>query len=198
MTLNREQNPPPERISIRCPRCGDQAVFAFGRHAYVDDRPTRVALGKRASCQTFTTTLEGEKRHVVVFHALLAPEGEAPPFEGTSLAKVGWDRDGTRPRKHEGMTLGAFACGVCLTTKAHALTWPSDAFYVCAVQGQTLWTWTRDECLALRDFVAATDDGRAMMPERLGLRQLPPDLLEGSGRDELVKRLDALLDAGAF
>ena len=191
MTFSREQNPPPDRIAIRCPRCGDQAVFAFGAYAYVDDRNARLALGKLSSCQTFTTKLDGEKRHIV------GGEG-APAFEGTSLAKIGWDRDGSRPRKREGMQLGAFACSVCLTEKVHTLTWPSDAFYVCAVQGETVWSWTRDECLALRDYVAGGDEARASMPERLGLRQLPPNLLEGSGRDDLVKRLDALLDAGEF
>lgn len=198
MTLHREQNPPPARIAIRCPRCGDQAVFAFGTFAYVDDRPARVALSKLPFCQAFTTTLEGAKRFVIVFHELLAPSGTAPPFEGTSLAKVGWDRDGARPRSREGINLGAFACGVCLTTKSHALTWPSDAFYVCAVRGVTVWSWTREECAALRNYVAASADERATTQERLGLRQLPPDLLEGDSRDDLVKRLDASLDAGEF
>lgn len=197
MPLGREQSPPPDRIAIRCPSCGDQAVFAFGRYAYVDDRSSRVALGKQPYCQTFTTKLDGQKRHVVVFHALLAPE-DAPTFEGTSLAKAGWDRDGAKPRRREGMDQGAFVCSSCLAARAHTLTWPSDAFYVCAVRGETLWTWTRDECLALRDYAAASEEGRATMPDRLGLRQLPPDLLAGSGRDEVVKRLDALLDAGTF
>lgn len=197
MILPHQWNPPPERIAIRCPSCGDQAVFVFGRFAYVDDRPQRVVLTRHPACQTFPTTASGAKRHVVVHHPLLDPENEAG-FTGKSLSEGGWERDGAHPRMREGTSLGSFACPVCLAGKAHVLTWPSDAFYVCTVRGVTLWTWTQEQCRLLRTFVAALPGERELVAGPLDLRHVPEDFLEGSAQAEVVKRLDRLLDAGDY
>jgi hypothetical protein len=188
-------NPPPERIAIRCPDCGERATFEFGTFANVDDKATRNALYGNDACETFGVKQGGQKRVVVVHHALLDPENKAD-FHGISLSQGGWSEDGKRPPGREGTRLGSFTCDVCLLTKRHALTWPSDAYYVCTAQGHVIWAWTEEQWKLLRAYASASEEERPSYAENAYVHHVPPDLLSGKPLVDFIRRIDRLLEAG--
>ena len=65
-----------------------------------------------------------------------------------------------------------------------------DAYYRWDAPGRTLWAWSAEHAVALRDYLASEDRNRATYGEFQGfLRKLPKEFLTAKVRDEAVKRI---------
>jgi len=96
----------------------------------------------------------------------------------------GWDSWGTSGVR------GVVKCEHCHLIAAHDLSWPEDAYYRWEIRGHTLWAWSAEHAVALRDYLASEDRDRAAYGEFEGtLRRLPKDFLTAKVRDEAVKRI---------
>jgi len=169
MTDLNKYNPYPESFTITCPRCGGPAEFRFaftivGRHG-----PPPPPAWPGAAVTTWG------KWSVVQHDPALYP-WKAPP-RGFARSD-----DGIR------------ACLRCGGRFAHTLSWPSDAYFHCEVRGKTLWAWSAEQVVVLRDFLASSDRDPARYPgHSLFLRHIPPHFTSAKNREAAVAQLEKLL-----
>jgi len=70
--------------------------------------------------------------------------------------------------------------------------WPDDAYYQWDIRGRTLWAWSAEHALVLRDYLRSNDRDPEKYGEYAGaLRHMPKDFLTAKVRDEAVKRISA-------
>jgi hypothetical protein len=164
-------------ISIRCPKCGDEACLS--------DAYSR-ASGAQARALAADPNVTGVWVHGQYF-VIHAPR------------LLSWDEISTHRKR--GQVWGICRCGACGYHAAHQLQWPTDAYYTASIRGRTLWAWTRDHVVALRNFVASERRHRRELDDlpygiARYVKRIPAEILFAKNRAEVVKKLDRLLADG--
>lgn len=176
-----QYDPTPERLEIRCPKCGAPARFGFGRRRYVDSRALRAELALHPAYELdIRVEWANNHRTIATYYPDLDPLQTGPlvmPERGT------W-RHSRR---------GSVHCGACGFRTRHRLCWPDDAVYTCEVRGKTLWAWTRDHAVTLRNFIASPHRDRRQFRHSLFLMHVPSHFLKAKHRAEALKKLERLL-----
>ena len=161
--------------TIRCPRCHSQASF---------DTPFTFLRGKEADKVKDKANVRGFQYGGGF---VIEKYPKEFPWRSPENARrlFGQIRD----------IWGVCSCPACTFRAKHLLDWPSDAYYTTNVRGQALWAWTREEVVALRDFIASRDRkylGTARQHFWF-LRHVPNHFIEVKHRTEVLKKLERLL-----
>lgn len=87
--------------------------------------------------------------------------------------------------------LGIFACPACGQVRRHILEWPAEAYFTCAVRGETLWAWNREHLLQIRDFIQK--EHRPARGTRGWIGSIPTHFLLARNREAAIKAIDRTL-----
>lgn len=195
MTGRYEWNPMPHVVDVRCPECGEPAVFEFAEV---------VRIARRVDIPFFEESdlfvyrkFEGywaqEKWHGAVYYALL----HGPPETTIRDLPDGYQpSDWNHPKylyRSHGPTEGAVACAGCGLRRRHELEWPADARYQVEYRGDILWAFHRESARELRQYIASDDRKREGYRWEAFLRHVPTVFLTAKAREAVVKRLDRIL-----
>ena len=175
----------PDEIEIRCPRCDGPAVFRFAVAAYVDSKVERAEVADHSAYDLETTVQWANNRRSVAVYYPDLDLSKTLSFEGAGLARYYF-----REFADRGMCL----CRSCGHRDRHRLRWPEEAVYSCQVRGKTLWAWTREHTVVLRDYIASTVRDRPKFRHRFFLMRVPSHFLSAKHRDEATRKLDRLLE----
>lgn len=166
-------------LHVRCPRCGKRAVF---------EQPFDF-LGEQPRDELRPTHQWGGWYVVEKYPQVLA---WTPPrtSEQVLYRWPGLDSFGTSRVR------GVVKCEECHLIAAHELAWPEDAFYRWDIRGHTLWAWSAEHAVAIRNYLASDHRDPASHSEFEGaLRHLPKELLTAKVRDAAVERISRSLSA---
>jgi len=96
---------------------------------------------------------------------------------------------------------GVASCVSCGFSGVHSLDWPSDAWFQTEVGGTLLWALDSAMLEEIRRFIAGTDD-RAEIRRggdyAAALHRLPAELLKAGRREEVLRKIDRLLEGEAI
>jgi hypothetical protein len=160
-------------LHVLCPRCGKRAVFEQP-FDFLTEQP-RDEL--RPTHQWGGWYVVEKYPHVLAW---------VPPKQSQQVLywRAGLESLGASSVR------GVLKCEQCHLVAPHDLAWPDDAYYRWDVRGHTLWAWSAEHAVALRDYLASEDRDRARYGEFAGfLRELPKEFLTAKVRDEAVKRI---------
>ena len=89
---------------------------------------------------------------------------------------------------------GVVKCEHCHLIGVHDLAWPRDAYYQWEIRGHTLWAWSSEHAVVLRDYIGSDDRDASRYGEYAhALRHLPKEFLTAKVRSEAVKRISQSL-----
>jgi hypothetical protein len=89
---------------------------------------------------------------------------------------------------------GVVKCEHCHLVDAHDLAWPEDAYYQWEIRGHTLWAWSFEHAVVLRDYIGSDDrDAAKYRGYGYDLRRVPKEFLTAKVRAEAVKRISQSL-----
>lgn len=175
MTDPNKYNPYPLVHSIRCPKCSGPAIFHLPfrfLHPYETEILTHAQADPNVVIERWGDW------HVVVYFPNIYP----------------WKAPATGGYKHDDW--GSCHCPTCGYKRKHQRRWPNDAYFVCEVEGEQLWAWTREHVIALKYFIASKDRNLRNYPGfELFLHHIPTVFLRAKNRNTVVRKLQHLLEA---
>jgi hypothetical protein len=166
---------------IRCPDCRGEAVFSEP-YSLVED-PASVAreqIGKSPRAVEFDR--RGGGGMTVVYHF---PDLYPPPIRHNPSPRAG------------PLRAGVCLCGGCGRRARHTLEWPRDAYFQIEIRGEVLWGYSREHFAGIRDYIAC--DQRRAWAQKRGypwgslMHKLPKVAVAARNREEVIKRMDAVL-----
>jgi hypothetical protein len=163
-----------DHLHVRCRRCGKRGVFEQ-LYEFLTEEPSDEAR---------PTHRWGGWYVVEKYPSVLA---WTPPKQSQQVLYRWPGREilGTTTRAR-----GVAKCEQCHLVAAHDLAWPDDAYYQWEVRGQTLWAWSAEHAVALREYLASEDRDPTVYGEFAdALRHLPKRFLTAKVRDEAVTKI---------
>ena len=157
----------PTQIDVRCPRCGQRALFDRELFEFYRER-------------------EGPP-----------PAGNHPVhrFGGFYVVEryprlVPWTPPRPQPRQERLPLIGVVKCIHCGLVAAHELSWPADAYFRWEIRGTTLWAWSAEHARVLRTFIAGTERDPRRFPYHAGsLWRLPKEIIAAKSREIVVRHI---------
>jgi len=194
MTECYDWNPMPHKVDIKCPSCGNHAVFEFAEVVKISLKKDVPFFEENDlfEYQMFKDSC-GHKWHGAIFFANLhggstevirnLPEGYKPED---------WNHSKYLCRSH-GTDIGAFTCSHCNTRKKYILNWPNDAFFLISYKGHVLWAFNQESCVDLRNYILSNERSTSKYKWAGFLLHIPTVFKKQNARDHVVKHLNKLL-----
>lgn len=194
MTGTYDWNPMPHQVDIKCPSCGEHALFEFAE-------VVKISLKKDVPFFEESDLFEyyqfkdscGHKWHGAAYYANLhggctqaireLPEGYKPED---------WNHSKYLTRSHS-IDLGAISCSHCQTRQPYILQWPDDAFYSISIKGKSLWAFNRESAVELRDYIASSERKTNNYRWASFLLHIPTTFKKQNVRDNVVKKINKVL-----
>ncbi len=87
------------------------------------------------------------------------------------------------------------SCGHnCHFRGKHVLNWPSDAYFSIAYKSDVLWAFNRESALELKKYIQSNDRDTSKYKWSNFLLHIPSLFKQSGARDEVVKRLNGVLN----
>jgi hypothetical protein len=158
---------------MRCPRCGGEATFSA---------PFRFLSGR-------------DREEIAQAHA--DPRARVERWGGWYvLVRFPDDFPWTPPPSggYRYDDRGLCFCPACGYRQKHRRRWPEDAYYVCDLNGEHLWAWSRQHVAVLKHYVESPRRDPGAYPGfSLFLRHIPTVFLLAKHRDVVSRKLQRLL-----
>ncbi|QLE85486.1 hypothetical protein FLM48_10600 [Shewanella sp. Scap07] len=196
MTGTYDWNPMPHKVDIKCPSCGEHALFEFAE-------VVKISLKKDVPFFEQSDLFEyykfkdscGHLWHGAVYYANLhggstlairdLPEGYKPED---------WNHSKYLMRNH-GTDLGAVSCSHCQMRKPYVLQWPNDAYFNISIKGQELWAFNRESAVELRDYIASSERKTDQYKWSKFLLHIPTTFKKQNVRDSVVKKINKAIES---
>jgi hypothetical protein len=161
-------NPPPASFTIACPTCAGPAEFRFPFELVTAKRPSQLEPWPSAEDASW-----GGWR--VIQHDPSLYRWKQPPQGYTQT------NDGIR------------RCPRCVGRFKHVLDWPADAYYRFDLREALLWAWTRQQAVALADFIESKERRPEATGSYLFLHHVPKAFLAHGARERIVRKIRSRL-----
>jgi hypothetical protein len=194
VTSRYEWKPMPHEVAVACPQCDKEAVFESAVWVGIG-RKKDVPFFKRSRLFEYVNIPDPYRcSHYAVYYPRLYGRGVAPIRK---LPDRYTPQDWKPPKywsEYKGHRLGTISCAACGLLRKHNLDWPKEAFYQVTIRGRTLWAYNRNYAVELQEFIQSTDRQQERFKSMLALDVVPTHFLTAKVRDEVVKKLGALLE----
>jgi len=160
-------------IAVTCPMCGKEAIFA---------EPFLFIQGEAIAESQNLPKIKFSTGFAVVRFPKIFP-WRSKENQWTKLSFGG-----------ERLWWGVISCRSCPCRRKHKLNWPKDAFYQVAVCNDTLWGWSREHLVSIREFISSKDRSMAKHSGYIWQhRKIPAHFLNVKRRTAVIKAVDRLL-----
>ena len=194
MTEAYDWNPMPHQVDIKCPSCGEQALFEFAEVVKISLK-NNVPFFKESNLFDYSLFKDscGHKWHGAIYYANLHGNSTAAIRDLPEGYNAGdWNHSKYLTRNH-GTDLGAFCCSHCQTRQPYILQWPNDAFYSISYKGNILWAFNRESAVDLRDYIASDERKTVNYKWADFLLHIPTSFKKQNARNDIVKQINRAL-----
>ncbi len=194
MTGTYEWNPMPHQVDVKCPTCGNHAVFEFAEIVRIS-RKEDIEFFQKSNQFEYSRFQDscGHYWHAAIYFAgLHGSPGVALSNLPEGYTPTNWQRSKYIYRNHDS-DLGSVSCNQCSKRAIHNLRWPLDAYYAISYKGKELWAFNRDSAIDLRDYIGSNTRNISKYRWSSFLLHVPSIFKTHKARGEVTKLINRLL-----